>query len=49
MTVSLTADTTLTCYTAGKIYLQMMLTGKFTLPVFNVNRMVTAGDTDLIT
>ena len=48
MTVSLTADTTLTVAThAGKILLTYDADGKFTLPSINVNiNGATAGDTD---
>ena len=48
MTVSLTADTTLTVAThAGKILLTNDADGKFTLPSINVNSNgATAGDTD---
>ena len=48
MTVSLTADTTLTVAShAGKILLTNDADGKFTLPSINVNANgVTAGDTD---
>jgi len=48
MTVSLTADTTLTVAShAGKILLTNDADGKFTLPSINVNSNgATAGDTD---
>jgi hypothetical protein len=49
MTVSLTADTTLTVAThAGKILLTNDADGKFTLPAINVNANgASAGDTDV--
>ena len=49
MTVSLTADTTLTVAThAGKILLTNDADGKFTLPAINVNANgATAGDNDV--